>query len=458
MSPGRPTLPGRVRGALAQVVGDEHVLVDPEIVRSNEVDWTGRFTGQTPAVVRPGDVDQVAAVLAVCHAERIAVVPQGGNTGLVGGSVPLDGELVLSTARLDDIGPVDVLASQVTAGAGVTLGALHRRAAAAGLAYGVDLAARDTATVGGTVATNAGGTHVLRWGATRRQLVGIEAVTADGRVLRHLAGLVKDNTGYDLPGLLCGSEGTLAVVTAARLALVPRYDEAVVALCAFADIDAAVCLTAHLRRHLDTLDAAEFFLGDGLALVCDVTSRANPFGADHPAYVLFEASGRGDQTDALASVLADHPDVLDVAVASEASRRHDLWALREEHTTAINSLGPPHKLDVTLPHAGLAAFVETVPSVVASVAPDARCWLFGHIGDGNVHVNVTGLDPDDERVDEAILALVVSKGGSISAEHGIGTAKRRWLPLQRSAAELDMFRAIKAAFDPRGILNPHVLI
>jgi FAD/FMN-containing dehydrogenase len=447
-----------VRASLERLLGTEHVLVEPEVMEAHEVDWTGRFRGEAPAVVRPADTAEVAEVLALCAVERIAVVPQGGNTGLVGGGVPLHGELVLSLRRLDALGPVDEVAAQVTAGAGVTLEALQRHVEASDLTYGVDLAARGSATVGGTIATNAGGVHVLRWGATRRQVVGIEAVTADGRVLRHMGGLVKDNTGYDLAGLLCGSEGTLAVVTAARLALVPRYTERVVALCAFADVGTAVSATAALRRCLEPLDAAELFLADGLDLVCAETGRPHPFERGYPAYVLFEASGLEDPTDALAAAVAAQPGVLDVAVASDAHRRAGLWAYREEHTTAINALGTPHKLDVTLPLSGVAAFVAEVPGVVAKVAPEARTWLFGHVGDGNVHVNVTGVPPDDEAVDDAVLSLVVASGGSISAEHGIGTAKRRWLPLQRSTEELAVFRSIKAALDPAGILNPHVLL
>jgi FAD/FMN-containing dehydrogenase len=447
-----------VRRELRSVVGPEHLVEDHDLTAANEVDWTGRFRGSTPALVRPADVAEVAAVLAVCHRERLAVVPQGGNTGLVGGGVPLHGEIVLSLGRLDELGPVDALAGQVTAGAGVTLGALQRHAAEAGLAYAVDLAARDSATVGGTVATNAGGVHVLRWGPTRRQLVGVEAVTADGRVLRHLSGLVKDNTGYDLAGLLCGSEGTLAVVTAARLALVAADPERVVALCGFADVDAAVAATVEVRRRVRALDAAELFLADGLALVREVTGKPAPFREEHPVLVLFEASGPTDPTDELAAALADRPGLGDVAVAADAARRAELWAYREDHTAAINTLGPPHKLDVTLPLGALAHFVEAVPGVVGAVAPAARCWMFGHVGDGNVHVNLTGLDPDDEAADDAVLDLVVRSGGSISAEHGIGTAKRRWLPRQRSPEELTVFRAIKAALDPHGILNPHVLL
>ena len=458
MATARPSLAPELRRALEAAVGEGHVLDEPDVVAGYEVDWTGRFRGTAPAVVRPATVDEVARVLRACDAAGVAVVPQGGNTGLVGGGVPLHGEVVLSLRRLDGLGEVDTVAAQVTAGAGVTLDALDRHVAPHGLAYGVDLAARGSATVGGTVATNAGGVHVLRWGATRRQVVGIEAVTADGRVLRHLGGLAKDNTGYDLAGLLCGSEGTLAVVTAARLALVPRFAVRVVALCAFDSVEAAVATTAVVRRTVTALDAAELFLAAGLALVREVAGLPAPFPGEHPAYVLFEASGPEDPSDALAVALDGRPGLLDVAVASDDARRAALWAYREEHTVAINTLGPPHKLDVTLPLSRVAGFVEEVPVVVASAAPGARCWLFGHVGDGNVHVNVTGADPDDHALDEAVLRLVVARGGSISAEHGIGTAKRPWLALQRSAEELEVFRSIRRALDPNGTLNPNVLV
>ena len=443
---------------LIEVLGPSRVLTDPELTRPFAVDWTGRYQGATPVVVRPGSVDEVAEVLVRCHEARVAVVPQGGNTGLVGGGVPLAGELVLSLTGLRRLDPVDDVALQVTAGAGVTIEALAEHAAAAGLAYGVDLASRGTATVGGTVATNAGGLHVLRWGGTRQQLTGIEAVLADGRVLRDLRGLPKDNTGYDLAGLLCGSEGTLAVITAARVRLVPRYPERVVALVGMTDVDAAVRAVAAWRRTIDGIDAAELFLAEGLALVCEVEGRPRPFERDWPAYVLLEASGHTDPTEAMATAVAAVDGVGDVAVATDSAGRAELWAYREGHTTAINTLGPPHKLDVSLPLDRLARFVAEVPAVVAAVAPAARTWLFGHVGDGNIHVNVTGVAPGDERVDDAVLRLAVAGGGSISAEHGIGTAKRPWLHLNRSPAELAAMAAVKRALDPTGILNPNVLL
>jgi FAD/FMN-containing dehydrogenase len=389
----------------------------------------------------------------------VAVVPQGGNTGLVGGGVPLAGEVVLSTRRLDGLGPVDPVAAQITAGAGVTIGALQAAARGHGLRYGVDLAARDSATVGGTVATNAGGLRVMRHGATRAQVVGIEAVLGDGSVISHLGGLLKDNTGYDLAGLLCGSEGTLGVVTAARLRLLPRPSEVVVALVGFDDPSTAVEAVAAWRAAVPDIEAAELILAPGLDLVCATYSLSPPFASRPAVYVLVEAAGRHDPTHELAAaIVGSGIDEAAVAVATDERRRAELWRYREEHTTAINSVGPPHKLDVTLPLGSLGAFIDDAPGIVAAVAPEARTWLFGHAADGNVHVNVTGLDPDDESVDDAVLAFVAARGGSISAEHGIGTAKVPWLHLNRSPEEIAAMRAIKAALDPDGILNPGVLL
>jgi FAD/FMN-containing dehydrogenase len=444
--------------ALEAIVGARNVVTDREVVAPYVVDWTGRFRGHTPAVVRPGSADEVAAVLAACNDARIAVVPQGGNTGLVGGSVPLAGEIVLSLRRLDALAPVDARSGQVTAQAGVTIGALQAHAQAAGWDYGVDLAARDSATVGGTIATNAGGVRVIRHGATRRHVVGYEAVLADGRVLRRLDGLEKDNTGYDLAGLLCGSEGTLAVVTTARLRLVPRAPHVVVALLAFDAIETALDAVGELRRRVDVVQAIEFFLGAGLELVVSQFGLPRPFAQPHAAFVLVEAAASFDPLPALSGAVDALAHVADVAVASEPARCAQLWRYREAHTEAINAIGPPHKLDVTLPAGALGTFVMTVATHVHAVAPEATVWQFGHAGDGNIHVNVTGVDPDDERVTDTVLRRVAELHGSISAEHGIGTAKRRWVHLTRSAEELAVFRAIKDALDPRGVLNPRVLL
>lgn len=422
------------------------------------VDWTGRYSGTTPAVVRPANTLEVTRVMEVCSEFGLAVVPQGGNTGLVGGGVPLGGEVVLSLRRLRRLDAVDGVAGQVTVGAGVTIAELQDHAEASGWRYAVDLGARESATVGGTIATNAGGLRMIRYGGTRQQLTGIEAVLADGRVISHLGGLVKDNTGYDLASLLCGSEGTLAVVTAARLRLFPPCPESVTALVAFDDRSPAFAAAAGLRRRLPDLEAVEFFLGDGLELVSAFTGAKSPFAVEFDCYLLVEAAGVTDPAPALETAVAGTAGVVDVAVAVSAEQRRRLWRLREAHTEVINTLGPPHKLDVTLPYGALAPFVGEVSELVQQVAPGARVWVFGHAGDGNLHVNVTGIEPDDDTVDAAVLSLVAHLGGSISAEHGIGRAKLRQLHLNRTSEELSVFRSIKDAFDPGGLLNPGVLL
>jgi FAD/FMN-containing dehydrogenase len=443
---------------MVAIVGPAHVLTDADAVAAYETDWTGRFGGRTPAVVRPGGVDEVAAVLAVCRAEGLAVVPQGGNTGLVGGGVPTAGEVVVSLRRLDTVGAPDVVARQVTVGAGATVAQVQAAADGVGLRYGVDFGARDSATIGGSIATNAGGTGVARHGATREQVIGVEAVLGSGRVVRRLDGLVKDNTGYHLPSLLCGSEGTLGIVTAARLRLVTKPSSWVTALVGFESVDAAVRAVGQWRSAVESLEAAELFVDAGMRLVCDALGLPSPFERAWPAYVLVEVAAPDDPSSALAEAVGGAAGVGDVAVASDEGRRRALWRYREDHAAAIGTLGPPHKLDVTLPITGLAGFVETAPRRVAELAPTARTWVFGHVGDGNLHVNVTGLAPDDDRVDEQVLTWVAELGGSISAEHGIGTAKRRWLHLSRSADEIAAMRAIKSALDPAGILNPNALL
>lgn len=445
-------------GDLNDLVGPHHVLVDQDVSRRYAIDWTGRFVGQTPAVVRPGSTREVAGVLALCHERGIRVVPQGGNTGLVGGSVPLDGELVLNLTRLKRLDPVDVGAAQVTAGAGVTISDLSRHVSSDGFVYPVDLGSRDSATVGGTVATNAGGMHVMRWGDTRDQVMGFEAVLADGTTIEHLGGLVKDNTGYDLGGLLCGSEGTLAVVTAVRVRLVRRPQARAVALVAFGDVATAVTAAGQLRDRVPELTALELIPGVGLDLVCVSEGITPPFATSRPVHLLVEVAGGPGVVDDLGSVVVEIPSVLDVAVAQDERGCGVLWSYRELLTVAINRIGPPHKLDVTLPNRHLVTFFETVADTVASVRPGARVWLFGHIGDGNIHVNITGVDPGDSAIDAAVFERVASLEGSISAEHGIGNAKKQWLHLNRRPAEIDAFRRIKSALDPAGILNPNVLL
>lgn len=455
---GAPALPTALAADLRDIVGDKHFLTAPDVCAGFATDWTGRFVGATPAVIRPGSVVEVAAVVRRCADASVAVVPQGGRTGLVGGSVPLDGEVVLSLARLNTIDPVDTGSGQITVGAGAVLADAQSAVAGAGWMYGVDFSSRESATIGGSIATNAGGLHLLRYGSTRHQLLGVEAVLGDGLVVSHLGGLLKDNTGYDLAGLLCGSEGTLGVVTAARLRLHPPAPERIVALVGFRSVVGALEAAGQVRRTLPSLEACELVLADGLALVAGLDGRTGPFDEWSPAALVIGCAGQTDSTDELAGAIDALDGVVGVAVARDTARRAELWHWREGHTEAINRIGPPHKLDVTLPSARLAAFIDEVPGVVYGVAPDARVWQFGHAADGNIHVNVTGVAPGDERIDDAVLRLVADMGGSISAEHGIGTAKKRWLHLNRSAAEIAAFRAIKSALDPAGILNPNVLL
>ncbi|MDH3754278.1 MAG: FAD-binding oxidoreductase [Acidimicrobiia bacterium] len=441
---------------LTRIVGADHVLTGA-MTHGYERDWSGRYVGSTAAVIRPGSTSQVAAALRVCSDHDLPGVPQGGNTGLVGGSVPLHGEVVLTTSRLAMLGPVDRLAGQVTAGAGVTIQRLQDHARSAGLRYGVDFGARGTATVGGSIATNAGGMQVIRFGPTRAQLVGIEAVLADGSVIGDLRGLEKDNTGYHLPSLVCGSEGTLAIVTAARLRLRPIDANTVAALLAVSSIGLAVAAVEPIRE-IEGIEAIELMLDEGLELVSRELSVERPPLDRAAAYLLLECGGSGGEVDRLHEVVSELDGIVDVAVASDGAARQRLWQHRELHTEAVNRLGPPHKLDVTIPLPAMADFIDDVRHVVRNCEPAAAVWLFGHAGDGNIHVNITGVAPEATGVDEAVLGLVIDSGGSISAEHGIGTAKRKALPTARSSADLAAFRAIKHAFDPSGILNPNVLI
>jgi FAD/FMN-containing dehydrogenase len=445
---------------LEAAVGPEHVLLDRDLRASFETDWTGRFTGTAQAVVRPANAGQVAEVLALCSEAGTPVVVQGGNTGLVGGSVPgphsgEDPPVLLVTTRLTELSAVSPPTRQVTAGAGVRLAALRAHARAAGLDFGVDLAARDSATVGGMVATNAGGTRVLRYGSMREQVAGVEAALADGRIISRLEGLAKDSTGYDLGHLLAGSEGTLAVITRLRLRLIASEPGRAVAFIAVRDTAAAVDLLAALRATLAGISAAELCFDAGLALVARYLDVPVPLAGAGGAYVLIEVAGESDPLDDLLAALQTCDQVIDATVASSAAERARLWQLREAHTEAISSAGVPVKLDVSVPAERLAELVGSLPAAVAGASPAAQVVVFGHLAEANLHVNV--LQAEAEAVTGAVLALVASLGGSISSEHGIGRAKASWLRLSRSPAEIEVMRSVKAAFDPLGLLNPGVL-
>jgi FAD/FMN-containing dehydrogenase len=447
--------------SLRAAVGASHVLTDSDLRASYQTDWTRRWHGEALAVVRPSTTDEVISVMLACAAAGSAVIPQGGNTGLVGGSVPrgaaVGAQVVLSTLRLRDLEPIDRLAGEVTVGAGVTLAALQAHIRAAGFAFGVDLGARDSATIGGMIATNAGGIHVLRHGTMRSQLLGLEAVLGDGSVVRRLPGMAKDNTGYHLTSLLAGSEGTLAVITRAHLRLVPLRPRQAVALLAFGQVADAVALAGDLRRSLPELAAAELFFDSGMELVLHHAGVDRPFHGRHAAYLLLEADGDDDPTDRLASAIAEASGVADAVVASDEAGRARLWSLRERHTEAISVEGVAHKLDVALPMARLAEFIAAVPALVEETRPGAATYIYGHVCDGNMHVGIIGPEPDDEAVDDAVLRLTIGMGGTVSAEHGIGAAKVGWLEADRGVADVAAMRAIKRALDPAGTLNPGVV-
>lgn len=440
--------------AVRAVVGSAHVLDGRsagDLCRFT-TDWTGRFIGADSIVVRPANHDEVVEVVRICREHGHPIVPQGGNTGLVGGSVPMHGEVVVSLTRLRSIGPVDSVAHQITVAAGVTLAEVHEAAAEAGLRYPVDFGARDSATVGGMIATNAGGIGVFRFGSTRHHVRGMTAVLGDGSTVSHMTGLLKDNTGYDLAGLLCGSEGTLGIVTSAILGLFPRAGHMTSVLLGCRDLSAAVSLVAGISG--PEMEAAEVMFGDGVVLVNRTFGTTCPL--DAPVYVLVDLNSDERRTEELLALLSGAEGVLGSAVATDDVSRRRLWRLRDEHTPAISTLGPPLKLDVTVPLPRLADFVV---EILASVEPFGRVFIFGHLGDGNLHVNVSGLDARKfEEVEEIVLRAVQVRGGSISAEHGIGIAKKKYLHLSRSAVEIMAMRNIKRALDPDGILNPHVLL
>lgn len=449
--------------ALAEVVGARHVLGDPEVRASYERDYTGRFGGPARYVVRPADTAEVAAVVSACAAGGAVVVPQGGNTGLVGGGVPRRLQrscerpvVVISLRRCNHVGVVDRTLGHVTVGAGASLRSLQIAARAAGEDAALDFGARDSATIGGIVACDAGGARALRHGTARARVAGLEAVLADGSVISRLAGLAKDNAGYDVGALLIGSEGSLGIVTRVVWRLAPLLRARVAALIPLPSARRAAEVLAALRVGAPSLESCDFFTDEGLSLVLSHQRRASPVPARRPLYVLAECAAAVDPTDELAGAL-NLAGVTDAVVADDTAGRERLWSLREGHTDAIGAGGIPHKLDVGVPLARLDDFIEQVPQV-ARAAGGRRVILFGHLGDGNVHVNVLGGAPDDPAVDDAVLSLALQCGGTISAEHGIGVAKASWLVRARGQAWVSAMRAVKGALDPHDLLNPGVVL
>ena len=454
------------------IVGSANVLVDDHDKAGYETDWRKRYIGHALAVVRPANVDEVARVVRHCADAGIAVVPQGGNTGLVGGATPdaSGAQIVLSTARVNVIRAVDPVNDTITVEAGCTLAALQDAASAVQRLFPLSLASEGSCTIGGNLSTNAGGTGVLRYGNARELCLGLEAVLPNGEVVSHLAGLRKDNTGYHWSDLLIGAEGTLGIVTAATLKLYPLPRARWTAWAAVASPHDALRLLAIAHARCGpTLTAFELVSDFALSLVeKHVPGARAPFAERHPQGVLIEVSDHESEAHAralLEGLLEEALEagiVIDAVVAEDLARSKALWALRENISEAQAAEGKNIKHDIAVPISRIAAFVDSTDAALAGGFPGIRMVTFGHLGDGNLHYNVS---PPVGMHESAFLALqpainrivhdaVAAHGGSISAEHGIGQLKRDELARYKSAAEMDMMRAIKAALDPRGIMNP----
>lgn len=421
-------------------------------------DLSGEPGARPELVLRPRDTDGVAVILAACNAARQPLVVQGGRTGLSGAARVQPGEAVLSLERMTAIEDVEPAAGTVVACAGAALQSVQEKADAAGMMLGVDIGARGTATIGGNVATNAGGIRVLRYGNFRAQVLGLEAVLADGSVLSSLKGLAKDNSGYDLSQLFIGSEGTLGVVTRACLRLHPRPLARCAALCSLPSLDSALALLKHLRSRLGgALSGFEVILAPLMADMVSTLRLAAPMELSSPVHILTDIqamssdAGREALADALEQAIED--GLIEDAVLSQSEREFEaLWTLRDDCNRFLFAQGAMLSLDVSLPLPRMAEFLDLAAIAQRQADPAAQPYVFGHLGDGNLHY-VARTDRPDE-VAKAVFDCVAKTGGSISAEHGIGLDKKAYLHLTRSPAEIAAMRRLKSAFDPNNILNP----
>jgi FAD/FMN-containing dehydrogenase len=459
---------------LQAVVGAEHVLTGDD-TDSYTLDWRGRYRGRALAVARPESTEAVAAVVRLCAHHRVALVPQGGNTGLCGGATPADDgkALVLSLSRLNRVRAVDTQNDTITVEAGCILQAVQQAAQDAGRLFPLSLAAEGSCTIGGNLATNAGGTQVLRYGNTRDLTLGLEVVTPDGEIWHGLRGLRKDNTGYDMRDLYIGSEGTLGVITAATLKLFPLPVARCTALLAVPSVEDGVQLLARARNGFGaSLTGFELMAGNCLQAVVRLFPQQRlPFSGESalaPWFALLELSDSESEAharDRFEVVLGEAIDAglaTDAAIAENVAQTRALWHLRESIPLAEAELGKAVKHDVSLPISRIADFVRTTNAALQARFPGVGHVIFGHLGDGNLHYNVT---PAPGQEEAALLALqpqvykvvhdsVHAHGGSISAEHGVGQLKIDELPRYKDAVEMALMRRVKHALDPAGIMNP----
>jgi len=460
-----PSLPD----TLAAIVGAPHVLTAAADMAPYCSDWRGRYSGAALCVVRPGSTAEVAAVVKACAAADVAIVPQGGNTGLCGGATPTRNEVVVCLTRLNRVRAIDTANNTLTVEAGCTLAAVQEAATAAGRLFPLSLAAEGTATIGGNLSTNAGGVQVLRYGNARELCLGLEVVLADGEVWNGLRGLRKDNTGYDMKHLFIGAEGTLGLITAAVLKLFSRPRQTATAWAAVTDPAAAVALLMRLREKIGgRVTAFELIGRPALELVLQhIPGSRDPLAGKSQWQVLVELSDtmENDLVEPLEHVLAsaiEAGEVADAAMAQSETQAQALWALRENISEAQKIEGVSIKHDISIAVSRIAEFIARADAALEAAFPSVRIVCFGHVGDGNLHYNQSKPAAQDnaefiaqtDAVNRIVHDLVHELGGSISAEHGLGQLKREEILRYKSATEMEMMRAVKRALDPRGLMNP----
>jgi FAD/FMN-containing dehydrogenase len=449
------------------IVGPSGVLTG-EDVSSRSDSWPPAGGCKAKAIIRPGDTAEVAAVLRLCHEHEQPVVTHGGLTGLVGGAKAGPQEIVLSLERMRNMEPIDTANRTVVVDAGVPLQRIHEAAEEVGLLFPLDLGARGSATIGGNISTNAGGNSVIRYGMTREQVLGIEAVLADGTVISAMKDVIKNNTGYDLKQLFVGSEGTLGVVTRAVLRLRPLPRSQNTALVAVEDFDRVAAFLQSMDTALGgTLSAFEVMWDDFYHVVVGSGDKhGQPLKPDHAFYVLVESTGGNEEGDSAQFEAAleeafEQGLLADAVIAQSKQQRADLWAIRDDIEGLVTKLYPPMAFDISLRIPLLEEYVQEVRSGLTALWPAARMVTFGHLGDGNIHlvISIGSLAADDvERVEKIVYEALGRRGGVISAEHGIGLEKRDYLGHSRSPEEIALMKTLKNAIDPNNILNPGKII
>ena len=462
--------------ALVRIVGEEHAIRDEAAMTPYLVEWRDRYRGKAALVLRPGETEDVAAILKCANETKTAIVPQGGNTGLVGGQIPFETghEVVVALERLNRVRDIDLASNTMTVEAGLVLALAQQVAASAGRLFPLSLASEGSAQIGGVLATNAGGMAVLAYGSARDLTLGLEVVLADGRVWNGLKSLRKDNSGYDLKDLIIGSEGTLGIITAAVLRLFPKVVERVTCMAGLSALETAPAFFARaLERAGPALTAFEIMPRIGVEFVVrHGSSMRDPFASPHPWYVLFDLTSprEGEELPRLAETLLGDGlaagEIDSAVIASSLAQGEELWRMRELMSEVQKHEGGSIKHDIAVPVARVPEFVARANQLVELMIPGARPVPFGHLGDGNIHYNVSqppGMDravflANWEALNAAVHEIVLDLGGSISAEHGIGRLKRDLLPHAKEALEIELMRKIKAAFDPNGILNPGKLL